>query len=71
MRLPMEAGREIIIARDKHGGKIVIHKNQGPGFDLETDGRIALSGTLAKKIAEKLLEFAQQKAERTGPWSAE
>ena len=46
--------RETILARDKYGNKIYLCKNQTNGFDFQTDGRVYLSPTLARKLIQKL-----------------
>lgn len=56
----MRPNTEKVICRDKYGTKILLHKNQGKGYDLQTDGRVFLSPRLAVVLAEKLLNFAKE-----------
>jgi hypothetical protein len=56
----MKAGGEKLLCRDKYGNKILLHKNQLPGYDLQTDGRVFLSRSLARELAEKLLKLADR-----------
>lgn len=53
----MKHPKEAVLVRDKYGTKIILYDN-GPdqrGFDLQTDGRVYLSPTVAWKLAQKLM----------------
>jgi hypothetical protein len=60
MRLP-KYGHEIVIARDLYSNAIMIHgKYENGHYDLQTDGRVALTPRLARDLAKKLLEFSKE-----------
>ena len=50
---------EKVLCRDKYGNKILLHKNFGPGYDLQTDGRVFLSKDLADELSKKLIAFKE------------
>lgn len=58
MRLP-KPNEERILVRDKYRSKVLLHGNQSYGFDLQTDGRILLSTSVARKLAAALLDYAR------------
>ena len=63
MKLPTYP-KEINIARDPFGARIMIHANPLPGtYDFSTDGRVLLTPVLARRIANNLFEFAAAREE--------
>ncbi len=59
MKLPSQCS-EITLERDKYRNEIWLHGNcDGRSFDLSTDGRVLLSPRLARRLASKLIRFAE------------
>lgn len=56
---------EKTLVKDKFGTKVILHRNQEEGYDLETDGRIFLSSAVARKLASELLKFAKKQEQGT------